>query len=569
MLDPVLNLLFKEEMVTEFNQPVIGLSIENLKNSVYYLVLEVIQARGREEALLVLILVVVSLNLLGNVFRYLAQVFAAIVRAGVTRNIREDLFSKMLKKQMNFFDNSRRGDLITRVTADVDEVERSVVTAIQAVFRDPFYLLFFLFILLQFSFELTLVIMVVMALTALIVSLIGKSLKREATEGQKVFSQLIGVLDETVGGMRIIKAFRAEGYTAKVFNRFNTGFARLFKRQLFRKSLASPLSEAMFIMAVGVILWYGGKLVFEGKFESSEFMVYILLVARIIQPAKALSSSFGAIYKGLASAERIFDLMDHPVKIRDMANAKAKPDFSSSIEVKNLHFRYEDEWVLKDLSLSIKKGGFYALVGPSGCGKSTLAELLLRYYEPQEGVVEIDGENINNIKVADLRALFAVVTQDPILFNDSIHNNIAFGQRNASREEVIKAARLANAHEFISKMENAYDTEIGDRGVLLSGGQRQRLSIARAILDNPPILLLDEATSALDTESERIVQQALNKLMKSRTSLVIAHRLSTIRDADEIFVMNQGEIVERGKHHELIGLNGIYKRLTEMQSLDN
>ena len=570
LLDPVLSLLFSNNMevptVSQLSEPEISVSF--FKEWIYYQVAQKLVLEGKEQALLMFIFIIVGMNILGNVFRYLANFFEAKVKTRSVEQLRKELFNSLTQKPVSYIENNRKGDIINRLTNDVSEVERSIINTMQAIFKDPFYIGFFLFLMIQYSLSLTGFIFLVLPITAIFISTIGKSLKRKAKKSQEVFSNMLSVVEETISGIRIIKAFNAEKYTKDVFEKENRKYSSLNRKQLYRRNMASPFSESMGVVAVGFILWYGGALVFKGELEASGFIIYIFLFTRILQPAKSFSQAFSNIYKGIASAERIFGLMDAKVTIKDKPNAiKAKP-FSKSIELKNVSFTYTDEPVLKNLSYTIEKGKFYALVGPSGCGKSTTAELFLRFYDPTEGVVLFDGIDIKDIEVKSIRDQVAIVTQEPILFNDSIYNNISFGLPNITKDKVIEAAKAANAHEFIMETANGYDTEIGDRGALLSGGQRQRISIARALLKDPAILLLDEATSALDTESERIVQDALQALMKDRTSLVIAHRLSTIQNADCILVMNKGEVVEQGTHKELIARDGLYKKLTQMQQLD-
>lgn len=571
LLDPVLSLLFSNNMevptVSQLSEPEISVSF--FKEWIYYQVAQKLVLEGKEQALLMFIFIIVGMNILGNVFRYLANFFEAKVKTRSVEQLRKELFNSLTQKPVSYIENNRKGDIINRLTNDVSEVERSIINTMQAIFKDPFYIGFFLFLMIQYSLSLTGFIFLVLPITAIFISTIGKSLKRKAKKSQEVFSNMLSVVEETISGIRIIKAFNAEKYTKDVFEKENRKYSSLNRKQLYRRNMASPFSESMGVVAVGFILWYGGALVFKGELEASGFIIYIFLFTRILQPAKSFSQAFSNIYKGIASAERIFGLMDAKVTIKDKPNAiKAKP-FSKSIELKNVSFSYTDEPVLKNLSYTIEKGKFYALVGPSGCGKSTTAELFLRFYDPTEGVVLFDGIDIKDIEVKSIRDQVAIVTQEPILFNDSIYNNISFGLPNITKDKVIEAAKAANAHEFIMETANGYDTEIGDRGALLSGGQRQRISIARALLKDPAILLLDEATSALDTESERIVQDALQALMKDRTSLVIAHRLSTIQNADCILVMNKGEVVEQGTHKELIARDGLYKKLTQMQQLDS
>jgi subfamily B ATP-binding cassette protein MsbA len=568
LLDPVLKLLFTGEGAPTEGAVNVSLNIHNIKETAYYFVNDIIKAEGRNQALMTFIFIIVGLNILGNIFRYTSNASSALLRTASIYDLRKDVMSKIVGKNIAFIDKQRKGDLIARITMDVDEVDRSIVSSLNAIIKNPVQIALYLTFMLQYSATLTGVIFIVLPVSAVFISVIGRSLKKNAHDGQKAMSSMIGVIEEGLGGMRVVKAFGSESYLKKVFDNFNSAYRKLFRTQLLKMFLASPFSETSGVIAVGFILWYGGGLVFEGKLEASGFMAYIFIFTQTLQPAKELSNGISRIFKGIASGERIFSLMDQKVEVKDAPNATEIQEFNSGISFKNVEFKYEKDPVLKGVSFEIKKGGFYALVGPSGCGKSTSIELLMRFYDPQNGEIIIDGHNIKSVTAKSLREQMAIVTQDPILFNDSIFNNIAFGNENASAELVEEAAKIANAHEFILELPNGYQTEIGDRGVLLSGGQRQRISIARAVLKGAPILLLDEATSALDAESEREVQKALDGLMKSKTSLVVAHRLSTIQHADCILVMNKGEIVEQGTHSELIANQGLYWKLSQIQQLN-
>lgn len=567
LLDPVMNLLFTEEMQESTTKPDVALKVSNIKDGVYYLVQNVIQAEGRQQALLYFIFMIVGLNFVGNLSRYFSTYFEAILRTRIIQAVRADVFHKLIHKQLDFIDKQRKGDLMIRLTSDVDEVERSVVGSMKAFIKNPIQVVLYIVFMLQISAALTGFMFLVLPISALFISIVGKSLKKDARDGQTVFGHLLSVIEESISGLRVIKAFRAEGYTNRVFTGFNQKFNKLYQKQLFKKALASPFSETMGVITVGVILWFGGNLVFKGDMEASGFIAYIVLFVQTLQPAKGISTAVSSVYKGLASADRIFQLVDHPVEIKSKPNALPVPTFEKAIAFKNVSFAYEQEPVLHSLNMHLAKGGFYALVGPSGCGKSTTAELIMRFYDPQHGQISIDGQDLRDVSLSDLRSHMSMVTQEPILFHDTVYNNIVFGLDNVPEVDVVEAASAAHAHEFISQLPKGYDTVIGDRGTLLSGGQRQRISIARAILRNAPILLLDEATSALDTESEKLVQDALVDLMKDRTSLVIAHRLSTIQRADRIFVMEAGRIVEEGHHQELIALKGLYWQLTQLQQI--
>ena len=569
LLDPVMGLLFTDALETKERAVDVNLNIHSIKESTFYFVENIIKADGKREALLTFIFIIVGLNMLGNLFRYLSNAFSAILRTKAVFNFRQQVFESLMSKQVAFLDEQKKGDLITKVTIDVDEVDRSIVSSLQAIVKNPVQIGLYLTFMLQYSAELTGIIFIVLPVSAFFISTIGRSLKKNARDGQKAMSDMIGVLDESLSGIRVVKAFIADSYINDVFRRFHQRFKRLTRKQLLKMHLASPFSETSGVIAVGFILWYGGNLVFKGELEPQGFMTYVLIFTQTLQPAKEFSKSISRIYKGVASGERIFKLMDEKVHIRDHAHSKPIEEFRDSICFDQVSFAYEKDSVLRDVSFELKKGSFNALVGPSGCGKSTTIELILRFYDPSKGMITIDGENIKDIKVDALRHQFSLVTQDPILFNDSIFNNIAFGVEGATHRDVEEAARIANADTFISSFPDGYETQIGDRGVLLSGGQRQRLSIARAVLRKSPILLLDEATSALDAESEREVQVALDELMKTKTSLVVTHRLSTIQHADKIFVMNKGGIAEEGSHQELLEKKGMYWNLFELQQLDN
>ncbi|MBI3143642.1 MAG: ABC transporter ATP-binding protein [Bacteroidetes bacterium] len=568
LLDPVMKLLFSaEEVGATEGLDGFSLNIHSIKNAAYYFVSQVIRADGKQQALLVFILIIVSVNTAANLFRYVSNACTSILRTSAMYNLRNDLLKSLINKNIAFIDKQRKGDLLARMTIDIDEIDRSIVGSLNAVIKNPVQIALYLTLLLQYSKPLTGIILLVLPVSALFIGTVGRSLKKNAHTGQRALASMIGVLEESLGGLRVIKAFGAERYIVGVFDTFHRTFRRMERTQLLKMFLASPFSETSGVIAVGIILWYGGSLVFSGQLEASGFMTYVFIFTQTLQPAKELSASISRIYKGIASGERVFGLMDQPVLVKDKPNAQSIVDLKEGIEFRNVHFQYGQNPVIQGLEMTLAKGGFYALVGPSGCGKSTLTELLLRFYDPQQGGIYLDGVDISNIQSHSLRAQIAIVNQDPILFNDTVFNNISFGLPHANQGLVEAAAMAANAHGFISQLSQGYQTIIGDRGVLLSGGQRQRISIARAILKQSPILLLDEATSALDAESEREVQQALDTLMKDKTSLVVAHRLSTIHHADCIYVMDKGRIVEMGRHHELIAQKGLYWKLYEIQQL--
>jgi len=570
MLRPVMDMLFNPEKVTNAikNPPVFSFDPSTLIQWVQYHAAVVTLNAGKSAALLYATLVVVFLNLSGNVFKFLSARALGTIRTRVVEDLRRSAYDKLIIQEVAYLENRRKGDIVSRVTSDITEVEYSVVITFESIIRDPLGIIWVLALMISMSWQLTLFIFLVLPVSSLIIARISKTLKRDAKDTQGIYGRIMSMVDETVSGMRIIKAFHAEKYIANIFDVFNRRYSRLSRQQWHKKALVPIFSESAMVGVVGLTLWFGGNQVYHNQMSAATFISYLSMFYLLLSPIKSLSSAFGGIYKGLASGERIFELMDTTVTIKDSPDAVVVSGFNNSIEIKNVSFAYVKENVLKGINLTIEKGKIIALVGPSGGGKSTLAELLLRFYDPTAGEVLLDGIDLRNIKLESLRGLTAVVTQDPILFNDTIYNNVAFGMPYVTKEDVEQAAKAANAHDFIMETESGYDTNIGDRGGLLSGGQRQRLSIARAILKNPAILVLDEATSALDTSSEKIVQDALYRLMEHRTSVVIAHRLSTIQDADEIIVIDKGHIAERGTHQELINKNGLYTTLYQLQQLE-
>ncbi len=570
MLIPVMDVLFKtDEQFTQIlsTPPSTEISMVGMKDLFYYNLAEIIASQGKEQALIWICITLVGMTTAKNLFKYFAMFFLAKIRNNVVRDLRNSIYHKILHLPIGYFSEERKGDVMAKAGNDVQEVEWSIMASLEATFREPIAVVGFLTVLFLTSVELTLFIFVLLPVAGLVIGQIGKSLKKTSSQGQNKMGELLSILEETLSGMRIIKAFNAEESSRKRFEKFNQQYTDLMVRMYRKRDLASPLSEWMGIVVVSAVLLYGGRLVFTGELEASFFIGYLALFSQVIPPVKALSNASYHVQKGSASMDRINDILNAEITIKSKPDAVSATGFRQAINYKDVYFKYDGKTdVLKGINISIQKGQTIALVGASGGGKSTLADLLARFHDVSAGGIEIDGVDIRDLQVESLRSLMGVVTQQSILFNDSVANNIAFGTHNATPEAIEEAAKIANAHEFISKLENGYDTNIGDGGGKLSGGQRQRLSIARAILKNPPILILDEATSALDTESEKLVQDALNNLMQNRTSIVIAHRLSTIQQADCIYVIDQGEVVEQGAHQELLQLNKVYRKLSDLQS---
>lgn len=520
------------------------------------------------QALLLVISLVLVLFLLKNVFNYLAMYFITFLRNGVLKDIRNAMYRKIVDLPVSYFSEKRKGDVIARITSDVLEIQHSFLSILELLIREPLTILFTIVIMFFISVKLTLFVFIFIPVAGLIISWIGKSLKKQSDRVQKEQGEFLSIVEETLGGLRIVKAFNAESRFYKIFKRSTTRFFRFSNSLLNRQNLASPTGEFLGILVIGVLLWYGGRMVLvENTLDASAFIAYMGLAYNILTPAKAISKASYGVKKGNAAAERVLEILESENPIRENPDAIAKNSFDLAITLENISFKYEDQPVLQDFDLTVHKGQSVALVGQSGSGKSTLANLLARFYDVDKGRIAIDGIDIRDMKKRDLRSLIGMVTQDSILFNDTVKNNIALGNPQASLEEIQQAATIANAHDFIKTLPKGYDTNIGDGGNKLSGGQKQRLAIARAVLKDPQILILDEATSALDTESERLVQDALEKLMKNRTSVVIAHRLSTIRNADAIVVLENGRIIERGTHGNLISDNGVYRKLVEMQTM--
>ncbi len=505
---------------------------------------------------------------ISNLFRYFSQRVMENFRINTLLNLRRVVFDSVMDKHLGFFSNQRKGDIMSKVSSDVQVVQYSVTGTLQVIFKEPLQLVAYIFTLFAISAKLTLFSLMVIPISAFVISRIVKTLKAQAVEGQKSYSNMISYLDEALSGVRIIKAFNATDFVKQRFHNENSYYAKIMRRMVRRQQLGSPVSELLGVVMVAIILLYGGHLVLtgQGELKASEFIAYIALFSQVMRPAKALTDSFANIHHGIAAGERVLQLIEEKNEIVDKEHAIAITSFQDSIEFDQVHFAYDDtKEVLSDINLDIRKGQTVALVGPSGGGKSTLVDLIPRFMDVIQGAIYFDGKDLRDLQQDSLRNLIGVVNQESILFNDTVFNNIAFANQAATMEEVIAAAKIANAHEFIEKLSKGYNTNIGDRGTKLSGGQKQRLCIARAVLKNPPIMLLDEATSALDTESERLVQDSLYKLMENRTTVVIAHRLSTIQNADKIVVIDGGRVVEQGTHMELISQQGLYKRLIDMQ----
>ena len=527
------------------------------------------KAEGSDDVLIFMVVLIVTTFLLKNFFGYLAMFFITFLRNGVLKDMRNELYEKTISLPISFYSEKRKGDTMSRISTDVLEIQHSFLSILELIVREPLMILFTIISMFLISPELTLFVFIFIPISGFLISLIGKSLKRKSGKVQKEQGFFLSIVDETLSGLKVIKGFNAE----KVFgNRFKESTERFYKFSnslLNRQNLAGPTSEFLGISVIAVLLWYGGQMVLKDKsLDPGLFLVYMGLAYNILTPAKAISKASYKVKKGNAAAERVLEILNTESPLKDNPNAKDKTDFTSEIKINTISFKYEDELVLKDFTLNVPKGKSIALVGQSGSGKSTIANLVTRFYDVNDGEILIDGEDIKTLKKKSLRALMGLVTQDSILFNDSVKNNILIGKEDATDDEIVDALKIANAWEFVKDLPNGIESNIGDSGGKLSGGQKQRLSIARAVLKNPPIMILDEATSALDTESERLVQVALENMMKNRTSIVIAHRLSTIQNADVIVVMSKGEIAEQGTHHELLSKNGVYKKLVDMQSFE-
>jgi len=566
MVIPFLGILFgTQEKILQASP--LTFSADSIKENFYFFITKTVEEAGKVEALMMICILVLSMFFLKNLFRYLALYFLTPIRNGIIHDLRMDLSKKLLSLDISFISSKRKGDLTSRMTSDLVEIEWSVMGTLEMFFKDPINIIIFLSTLIFISPSLTVFVVVLFPLAGILIGYIGKSLKSSSKKGQNQLAQIMSIIDENIFGLRIIKAFNAENYINSKFEKNSEKYRATMTSILRKKDLSSPMSELLSTVVMVIVMWFGGQLVLseQSSLSPQEFIGYILIFSQIIPPVKSLTTSYYYIQKGSAAAERVYEILETDNKIKNIDNPKEILKLEKSISFNIKSFKYENLNVLSNLNFKINKGEKVALVGQSGGGKSTIVDLLARFYDVSDGKIDIDNINIKDLHIDSLRKLISIVSQESILFNDTIYNNIKLGNLNSSKEEVIQAARAANAEEFILKCENGYDTNIGNAGEKLSGGQKQRISIARAILKNPDILILDEATSSLDSESEKLIEDALSNLMKSRTSLVIAHRLSTIENADKILVINNGEIIEKGTHQELLQKSGVYKKLYDIQ----
>lgn len=569
-LFPMMNVLFGSTEPLDIKPEWTGFnkSIDFVEDYLNYFITQK-SNEGVDDVLFIMVAIVVSMFFMKNIFNYLAMYFITFLRNGVLKDLRNALYKKTIELPLSHYSEKRKGDTIARVTNDVLEIQHSFLSILELIVREPLTIIFTIGGMLLISLELTIFVFIFIPVSGFIISLIGKSLKRKSDRVQKEQGYFLSILEETLGGLKIIKGFNAENIFTKNFRASTDKFYHFSNKLLNRQNLASPTSEFLGITVIAILLWYGGRMVLiDETLNPALFIAYMGLAYQILTPAKAISKASYSVKKGNAAAERVLEILETENTIQDKPNAIEKNSFENNIFIENLSFKYEQELVLKNFSIEVKKGETIALVGQSGSGKSTIANLLTRFYDVSEGSIKIDGTDIRDLRLHSLRGLMGLVTQDSILFNDTVRGNLLIGKESATDQEIIDALKIANAWEFVETLPLQLDTNIGDSGNKLSGGQKQRLSIARAVLKNPPIMILDEATSALDTESERLVQNALEKMMQNRTSIVIAHRLSTIQNADTIVVMSKGKIVEQGTHQELILKKGVYFGLIEMQSFD-
>ncbi|MBO7248946.1 MAG: ABC transporter ATP-binding protein [Bacteroidales bacterium] len=569
LIDPLLTVLFDADTVAKSAPlPEFALTVDYFYSLFEYYLVKIIGDRSVLAGLLFVCFILIAASFLSNLTRFWSQKILVNMKTHIMKGIRRDLFNVITKLHIGYFHDQRKGDILSSVSNDVNEVQNSVAASFHIIFREPLLIIGFMAGLFYMSPKLTLVTLLTLPISALVIGGISRKLKRGAVQTQSLLGRIISQFEEAISGARIIKAFNAQKYVRDNFEKTNEEHKEISRSIFTRQEMASPLSEFLGISVAVGVLFFGGWLQMRGELGMTlpEFVVYIAFYWRVLEPSKAIANAYANVQRGLVSGNRIFAILDVASEIKNRENPLPLTSFEEGIEFENVSFQYTNEPVLKGINLSIPKGKMVALVGPSGAGKSTLADLIPRFYDVTSGSIKLDGKDIREYDQKDLISLMGIVTQEAILFNDTVYNNITFGMDNVSREDVENAARIANAEEFIKGLENGYDTNIGDRGAKLSGGQRQRLAIARAVLKNPPILILDEATSALDTESERLVQDALTKLMQNRTSIVIAHRLSTIQHADEIVVLQDGRIVEKGSHHQLLNQKGLYSHLCELQS---
>ena len=571
LLIPLLNIIFGDVQAPAepLAKPDFSISIDFVKGYFNFYFYQILAEYGKQGALQFVCAIVLSSVFLSNLFKYWSSRVLTGLRTMVVMRMRQALFNALVNLNVRYFNNQRKGNLISVVSNDVSEVEGSIISTIQVIMREPLLLIGYIVLLFSISVKLTIFSFLVLPISGIVIGSITRKLKRDSAQGQIYLGNILSTIEETISGIRIIKAFNAQESQRRHFEKENVGYRNVLKSIFNRKDLASPVSEFLGISVVVAIIMYAGTLVITGESDlgASEFITYVILYSQLLVPAKAITASVTNVQRGLAAADRIFEILDTKNPITESPHAQGVDRFETALELRDLSFRYQEEWILKNINLQIPKGSMVALVGPSGGGKSTLSDLIPRFIDPELGGVFLDGKNIKDLKIKELRSLMGIVTQESILFNDTITANIAFGEEQPDMDRVRAAAQVANAMEFIEKLEDGFDTRIGDRGARLSGGQRQRISIARAVYKNPPILILDEATSALDTESEKLVQDALTHLMENRTSLVIAHRLSTIQHANLIVVIDQGKMVETGTHDELMAQKGVYHRLIELQQL--
>jgi subfamily B ATP-binding cassette protein MsbA len=572
LLKPLLDVIFEQKGATELSkyavEPEFKLNVDYLVGTFNHFMYQVVQEHGKFGSLIYVCLVVIASFTLSNIFKYLSAIIMAKAKAVTIRNMRIDIFESVSRLHVGFFTDKRKGDIISRITNDIQQIESSITHNLKVLFREPLTVIVYFWLLIKISPALTIFTLIMLPIAGGIISEIAKRLKKRAIQSQESLGHQLNILDETIGGMRVIKAFNAVKYINRIFTKEVDSYARIDYGFSKRYELSSPISEILGAISIAGILVYGGDLVLnKGTLDASAFITFLVVFTQILQPTKAIAGAITHFQRGIASGERVFEIVDTKPTIENKPEAIQLEKFVSEIEFRNVSFSYGEKKVLDNVSFKVEKGKTIALVGPSGGGKSTLANLIPRFYDPEEGEILIDGVSLKDYDYHSIRHQMGIVTQESILFNDTVINNIAFGLEDFDEEEAKQAAKIANAHEFIMAESQGYQRLVGERGSKLSGGQKQRVTIARALLKNPAILILDEATSALDSESEMLVQEAINNLMKSRTSVVIAHRLSTIQNADEILVVNEGKIVERGTHTELMKKDGIYQKLTSMQGL--